>query len=1002
MGYDVVGIVSLTGPACSHVQPSTPVWGLAPGSLRTFTQCDARYVSQMPSALAFDLAVTLPVVWTTARYCAMEAQFGAKQTVLIHAASGGVGLVSIDWVHRLRGAAHATAGAISKHCLLHSHGVFADSSRSAPTCASQLACRLCGYRVHSVVNSLSKDFISLTFALMAQDGAFLEIGKNNIWSQTRATAAQPMVDYVAVAVDEGCRNCTGWNADPYWFNQQLRQLLDAVRSEEVMPLPQQTFALEAVQDAFKLLQRGGNLGKVALCVTSSRPTEISILAAESLDDRELERGMDLGTRVRLSLDESVALLELNDAQRGNTLSAALGDDMRLAVNYLLSRSDTIRAVVLQGAGRVFCAGGNPYDYGPELAATARGMMKTVEGVMSPRRLPVPIACAVHGAMVGGASAIFFHSDVRVAEASATFQHGNLSRGVCPIAGYSRTLQGAIGSPLAFQFYLTDQVIAAPSALALGIVHIMRMGRDETQAYAHYWAGCLANFASARHYLSMRCELDMSLLVEEGVDHVECPHSNGGMILTTTHTPESGGVMHALRSANAMHALEPWDAATGSQQTHPRVSSNAPAHVPIVMGELEPVQAAMASGLQTTTLSALHSQLVKAQPLLAVCPSGAGSVRLLSMCRASAVIAHVDSTFSYSDDCGGLPDTAITPAKQSLTRLVSMGMLSVGKPISARVACRLGLVESVHAGFEAIGAEFVRLRSILGKNNAALVGGSSMRTVFNVRGAAFGHKPPDITFDAQHGVAKVKIWDSFSPAKLLSSLLEVVRRLSMLRPALRAIVLADCSNTRSVCATSGSTCTMSCLAEVVELLHALEVPLLITTSLQKGGLTSSHGLLAIIGHHHVVTELPTYAYAVAESTTNSLRLGLINELSGDSQVLQLAKQMAHHPSIGFAHMRQLSQPGQPAHQASGNASLAKLLSCTKAEARALLRQQNACTVRVAANAAKISKAACRGRGSHPPLSFFTQVRAPNRQHEGACGTSGAAAAGIHAIEIYAPT
>jgi enoyl-CoA hydratase/carnithine racemase len=66
-----------------------------------------------------------------------------------------------------------------------------------------------------------------------------------------------------------------------------------------------------------------------------------------------------------------------------------------------------------------------------------------------------MVCALHGAMVGGAAAIFLHADLRVADFSSSFQHGNLPRGVCPVAGYSRTLRKAICAPQACAYYLAD-------------------------------------------------------------------------------------------------------------------------------------------------------------------------------------------------------------------------------------------------------------------------------------------------------------------------------------------------------------------------------------------------------------------------------------------------------------------------------------------------------------------------------------------------------------------
>ena len=95
--------------------------------------------------------------------------------------------------------------------------------------------------MHSLVTALSNDFTTLSFALLKDEGTFTEIGKNNIWSFTRACAVRPTVDYVAVQADDGCRECPGWNRDPWWFNSQLRKLRAGAEAEEITPLPLQGF-----------------------------------------------------------------------------------------------------------------------------------------------------------------------------------------------------------------------------------------------------------------------------------------------------------------------------------------------------------------------------------------------------------------------------------------------------------------------------------------------------------------------------------------------------------------------------------------------------------------------------------------------------------------------------------------------------------------------------------------------------------------------------------------
>jgi NADPH:quinone reductase-like Zn-dependent oxidoreductase len=134
--------------------------------------------SYMPAVLSFDQAVTLPAVWITVHYCFCQAQLHSVQDTLVHAASGGVGLVSVEWAMRVRANTHATAGGVAKHALLRSCDVLRlcsiSSSRNAIACAKLLSRQLRGRRIHSVVSALSNDFVSLSFAVLGSHGKLVE------------------------------------------------------------------------------------------------------------------------------------------------------------------------------------------------------------------------------------------------------------------------------------------------------------------------------------------------------------------------------------------------------------------------------------------------------------------------------------------------------------------------------------------------------------------------------------------------------------------------------------------------------------------------------------------------------------------------------------------------------------------------------------------------------------------------------------------------------------
>ena len=152
--------------------------------------------------------------------------------------------------------------------------------------------------------------------------------------------------------------------------------------------------------------------------------------------------------VLLHADGDVALVTLNDPERSNTWSRELCEDV-VAASAAIGMARTFRSIVLQGAGPHFNVGANPYDKNSSwpLVATACFVHKMLLGFVRLRGLSLPMACAVHGKLIGGALAASLNGDYIVAERSATFEHGNMVRGVCPLGLLTQTLVGAVGRGL---------------------------------------------------------------------------------------------------------------------------------------------------------------------------------------------------------------------------------------------------------------------------------------------------------------------------------------------------------------------------------------------------------------------------------------------------------------------------------------------------------------------------------------------------------------------------
>ncbi len=168
----------------------------------------------------------------------------------------------------------------------------------------------------------------------------------------------------------------------------------------------------------------------------------------------------------------VATLTLDRPEARNALSAALVGEITGALASL-ARDPAVRAVVLTGAGSVFCAGA---DIGEMRAAGSASceaneadsrrfatMLETLE------RQPQPTIALVNGAAYGGAVGLVAACDVALAAGSARFALSEVRLGLVP-AMISPYVIRAIGTREARRWFLTGEAMDAATALRIGLVH----------------------------------------------------------------------------------------------------------------------------------------------------------------------------------------------------------------------------------------------------------------------------------------------------------------------------------------------------------------------------------------------------------------------------------------------------------------------------------------------------------------------------------------------------
>jgi 2-(1,2-epoxy-1,2-dihydrophenyl)acetyl-CoA isomerase len=175
--------------------------------------------------------------------------------------------------------------------------------------------------------------------------------------------------------------------------------------------------------------------------------------------------MTASDTVLASLEAGVLRLTLNRPDKLNSFN----EDMHLALRAEIQRAhdyDAVRAVLLTGAGRGFCAGQDLGDRDPRKGGPAPDLGKTLRLI---RQLEKPVVCAVNGVAAGAGANIAFACDIVLAAKSAKFIQAFAKIGLIPDAGGSWSLARILGEPRAKALALTAEPLPAEKAADWGLI-----------------------------------------------------------------------------------------------------------------------------------------------------------------------------------------------------------------------------------------------------------------------------------------------------------------------------------------------------------------------------------------------------------------------------------------------------------------------------------------------------------------------------------------------------
>jgi 2-(1,2-epoxy-1,2-dihydrophenyl)acetyl-CoA isomerase len=190
--------------------------------------------------------------------------------------------------------------------------------------------------------------------------------------------------------------------------------------------------------------------------------------------------------VMVDIAGGIGTVTLNRPDKLNALNRALCDDL-LAALRMLTRSDAVRVIVVTGAGRAFCAGGDLGALGTEgdaLVAAGRAVALLLRGA------PQPVIAAVNGAAAGGGANLALACDYRIASDQAQIGQVFGKLGLVPDWGGSFFLPRLVGPSKALELVWSARMIPAAEALALGVFdRVVPADRlsAEARALATAWA-----------------------------------------------------------------------------------------------------------------------------------------------------------------------------------------------------------------------------------------------------------------------------------------------------------------------------------------------------------------------------------------------------------------------------------------------------------------------------------------------------------------------------------
>ena len=271
LGLECAGVISEVGPDVTDLRPGDRVLGITRSeAFATSAICERNMAARMPVGWTFGQAAAAPLVFLTAYYALVDlAGLQRGETILIHAAAGGVGMAAVQLAQHLGAEVYATASP-GKWDVVRGAGVPAGHLANSRTLdfEPQFLTGTAGHGMDVVLDSLAGDFVDASLRLLPDGGRFIEMGKTDVREPATVAAAHPGVRYRAFDLIE---------AGPERTQQMLLALLELFESAALQPLPLTCWDVRQAAEAFRFVGQARHIGKVALTIPRAADPDGTVL-----------------------------------------------------------------------------------------------------------------------------------------------------------------------------------------------------------------------------------------------------------------------------------------------------------------------------------------------------------------------------------------------------------------------------------------------------------------------------------------------------------------------------------------------------------------------------------------------------------------------------------------------------------------------------------------------------------------------------------------------------